>query len=129
MRVIEIRAQRKRVVERPTLSAADVREFVGDGFEGIPLPSPDRDLPEDKRNVFLYYHELGKQSGLGANFRIGRGGQIIYGPALIVGVDGDRNRDLTDLEVEGIYVYLPLRGALPVLEIRGFDFPLQNPYE
>lgn len=128
MRVIEITAQKKRVVNRPKLSAVDLREFVGGGFEGIPLPSPDKDLPEGSRNVFLYYHELGKRADLSPNFRLGRGGQIIYGPAMIVGVEEDRNRDLTDYEIEGLHFFRPMIGALPILRVRGITFPLPSPY-
>lgn len=122
MRAILIRHGRKSVVEFPTFGPGKIRELVEGDFDGIPLPTPDETLPPEEQSLYLYVNAIGAmRDDFAPNFRLGRRGQIVHGPAVIVGLRNDVQRDLTDLELDRIYLPLALVGTLPILQMRGHN--------
>jgi hypothetical protein len=91
----------------------DLVSIVGGGIEGVPVPPPVCDP------VIGYCNNNGFQLGLGTNCYVLGQRDPIPGPLVVIGMDGDDHRSLTEEEVAGFSLqWLPGR-PLPTLCVEG----------
>lgn len=122
MRALYFTEQNAELIERASFGVDEMQALLDGMFDGLPLPSPDPDLPAADARLYLYMNATADyRPDFTETLRLGREGRVLRGPVLLVGLHNSLNRDLTERELHEIrWTSFEQPGPIPVLDAPGW---------